>query len=330
MRRRDFITLVGGAALACPLAVGARQPAMPVIGFLRSTSANASANLVAAFQRGLAEGGYTQGQNISIEYRWANNRHERLPGLAADLVGRQCAVIVAGGNEAALAVKAATRTIPIVFATGDDPIALGLVASINRPGGNVTGIFFYSSVLESKQLELLCEAVPKTTLIGVLVNPASSASITQVKDAQEAARTLGKKIHVVNASNESEIEMGFAALAQHQAGAILVGGNALFTGQRNRLITLAAHQALPAIYYEREFVAAGGLMSYGASIAGAYQQLGNYAARILKGTKPADLPVVLPTKFDLVINLTTAKTLGLSIPESFLLRADEVIESFGE
>jgi putative ABC transport system substrate-binding protein len=325
MKRRKFITLLGGAAV-WPLAARAQQPTMPVIGFIRSTSAAASADLVAAFQQGLAAGGYTERQNITIEYRWADNRDERLSDLAADLVRRKCVVIVAGGNRAALAVKAATTTIPIVFATGDDPIALGLVGSFNRPGGNVTGIFFYSGTLESKQLELLHEAVPKATVIGVLVNPESSASIAQVKDAQAAARTLAQEIHVVNASNESEIDVAFATLAQHQAGAILVGGNALFTGQRNRLIALAAHQALPAIYYEREFVAAGGLMSYGASIAGAYQQVGNYGARILKGTKPADLPVMLPTKFDLVINLATAKTLGLAIPESFLLRADELIE----
>ena len=330
MQRRDFITLLGGAAAASaslwPRPLVAQQPAMPVIGFIRSTSANASANLVAAFRRGLTEAGYIEGQNIAVEYRWAEYRDERLPGLATDLVRRQCAVIIAGGNGAALAVKAATATIPIVFSTGDDPIELGLVASLNRPEGNVTGIFFYSGVLESKQLELLREAVPKATVIGVLVNPTSPASVVQARDAQAAARALGQQIYIVNASSERDIDAAFATLIQHQVGGILVSGNALFTGQRNRLAALAAHHALPAIYYGREFVEAGGLMSYGASITDAYRQVGNYAGRILKGTKPADLPVQAPTKFELVVNVKTAKALGLTIPESFLLRADEVIE----
>jgi putative ABC transport system substrate-binding protein len=325
MRRREFIMLLGGAAVAWPLAARAQQ-GTPVIGFLRSTSANASATLVAAFRRGLTEAGYIEGQNIAVEYRWAENRDERLPGLAADLVRRQCAVIVGGGNGAALALKAATATIPIVFSTGDDPITLGLVTSLNRPGGNVTGIFFYSGALESKQLELLREAVPKATVIGVLVNPTSPASVVQAREAQAAARALGQQIHIVNASSERDIDAAFATLVQHQVGGILVAGNALFTGQRNRLVALAAHHALPAIYYLREFVAAGGLMSYGASITDAYRQVGNYAGRILKGTKPADLPVQAPTKFELVVNVKTAKALGLTIPESFLLRADEVIE----
>jgi putative ABC transport system substrate-binding protein len=326
VRRREFITLLGGAVAGWPLAARAQQPAMPLIGFLRSTSANASANLVAAFRRGLTETGYIEGQNIAVEYRWADNRNERLPRLAADLVRRQCAVIVAGGNGAALAVKAATATIPIVFATGDEPITLGLVASLNKPGGNVTGIYFYTGALESKQLELLREAVPKATVIGVLVNPTSPASIAQARDAQAAARTLGQQIYIMNASSERGIDAAFATLFQHQVGGILVAGNALFTGQRNRLAALAAHHALPAIYYGREFVAAGGLMSYGASMTDAYRQVGNYAGRILKGTKPADLPVQAPTKFKLIINLQTTEALGLTIPESFLLRADEVIE----
>jgi putative tryptophan/tyrosine transport system substrate-binding protein len=326
MQRREFITLLGSAAVAWPLAARAQQPAMPVIGFLRSTSANASANLVAAFRRGLTEAGYIEGQNIAVEYRWAEYRDERLPGLAADLVRRQCAVIIAGGNGAALAVKAATATIPIVFSTGDDPIELGLVASLNRPEGNVTGIFFYAGVLESKQLELLREAVPKATVIGVLVNPTSPASVVQARDAQAAARALGQQVYIVNAGSERDIDPAFATLVQHQVGGILVSGNALFTGQRNRLAALAAHHALPAMYFGREFVEAGGLMSYGASITDAYRQVGNYAGRILKGTKPADLPVQAPTKFELVVNVKTAKALGLTIPESFLLRADEVIE----
>ena len=327
MRRREFITLIGGAAAVAgwPLAARAQQRT-PVIGFLRSTSANASANLVAAFRRGLTEAGYVEGQNIAVEYRWAENRDERLPGLATDLVRRRCAVIIAGGNGAALAVKAATATIPIVFSTGDDPITLGLVANLNRPEGNVTGIYFYTDGLESKQLELLRETVPKATVIGVLVNPASLASVAQARDAQAAARALGQQIYVVNASSERGIDPAFATLVQHQVGGILVSGNALFTGQRNRLVALAAHHVLPTIYYGREFVEAGGLMSYCASMADAYRQVGNYAGRILKGTKPADLPVQAPTKFELIINLKTAKALGLTIPESFLLRADEVIE----
>jgi putative ABC transport system substrate-binding protein len=299
---------------------------MPVIGFLRSTSANASVNLVAAFRRGLTEAGYIEGQNIAVEYRWAANRDEPLPGLAADLVRRQCAVIIAGGNEAALAVKAATATIPIVFSTGDDPITLGLVANLNRPEGNVTGIYFYTDGLESKQLELLRDTVPKATVIGVLVNPGSLASVAQARDAQAAARALGQQIHIVNANSERDIDPAFATLVQHQVGGILVAGNALFTGQRNRLVALAAHHALPAIYYGREFVVAGGLMSYGASMTDAYRQVGNYAGRILKGTKPADLPVMLPTRFELIINLKTAKALGLAVPPTLLTRADEVIE----
>ena len=246
--------------------------------------------------------------------------------MAADLVRRPCAVIVAGGNGAALAAKAASPTIPIVFATGDDPIRLGLVASLNRPEGNVTGIFFYSGVLEFKQLELLREVVPKATVIGVLVNPTSPASVAQARDAQAATRALGQQIHIVNASSEHDIDLAFVTLVQHQVSGILIAGNALFTGQHNRLVTLAAHHALPAIYYLREFVSAGGLMSYGPSIADAYRQVGNYAGRILKGAKPADLPVMLPTKFEFVINLKTAKALGLNVPHGLLNAADEVIE----
>jgi putative ABC transport system substrate-binding protein len=326
MRRREFITLLGVTVAAWPLIARGQQPAMPVIGFIRNTSANASANLVAAFRRGLIEAGYIEGQNIAVEYRWAENQDERLPGLAADLVRRQCAVIIAGGNGAALAVKAATAMIPIVFSTGDDPIGLGLVASLRRPEGNVTGIYFYTDVLESKQLDLLRETVPKATVIGVLVNPTSLASVAQARDAQAAARALGQQIHIVNVNSERDIESAFATLVQHEVGGILVAGNALFTGQRNRLVALAAHHSLPVIYYGREFVDAGGLMSYGASMTDAYRQVGNYAGRILKGTKPADLPVQTPTKFELIINLKTAKALGLTVPPTLLTHADEVIE----
>jgi len=325
-RRRTFITLLGGAAV-WPLAARAQQSAMPVVGFLRSTSANASIDLVAALRRGLAEAGYTEGQNIAIEYRWAENRDERLPALAADLVRRQCALIVAGGNAAAHAAKTATMTIPIVFATGDDPVKVGLVSRLNRPGGNITGISFYNSAdLESKQLELLREVVPKAGLIGVLVNPSATAAESQESEAQVAARALGLQLFVVNASSERDFDTAFATLAQQRVEALLIVGNVLFTGQRYRLVAAAARCALPTIYPLREFVAAGGLMSYGASNTEEYRQAGIYVGKILRGAKPADLPVVQPTKFELVINLKAAKALGLDIPDKLLTLADEVIE----
>ena len=324
--RRQFITLLGGAAAAWPLTARAQQ-AMPVVGFLRSTSANASIDLVGALRRGLAEAGYTEGQNIAIEYRWAENRDERLPALAADLVRRQCALIVAGGDAAAHAAKTATMTIPIVFATGEDPVKVGLVSRLNRPEGNITGISFYNSAdLESKQLELLREVVPKAAVIGVLVNPTMAAVQSQESEAQVAARALGLQLFVVNAGSERDFDTAFATLAQQRVEALLIVGNALFTGQRYRLVTVAARYALPTIYPLREFVAAGGLMSYGGSLTDAYRHVGVYAGRILKGEKPADLPVTLPTKFELVINLQTAKGLGIEIPPMLLARADEVIE----
>ena len=325
MRRRDFISALGGAA-AWPLTAHAQQSKTPVIGFLRNTSADESVDLVAAFNRGLNEAGYVADQNVSIEYRWSEHRIDRLPALAADLIRRQCVVIVAAGNAAAIAAKAATATIPIVFSTGDDPIELGLVSHFNQPNGNVTGIFFYTGVLQSKQLELLHEAVPNAAMIAVLVNPTSPAAAHQARDAQEAARALGLQIHVLNASSEIDLSMAFANLAQLRAGALVVAGNALFTGQRDRLAELATRYAVPTMYYLREFVTVGGLMSYGPSITDAYRQTGVYAARILKGAKAVDLPVMMPTKFELVINLTAAKALGVTIPEAFLLRADEVIE----
>jgi putative tryptophan/tyrosine transport system substrate-binding protein len=327
MRRREFITALGGAAMAWPLAARGQQPAMPVVGFLRGTSANASADLVAALRRGLTGAGYTEGQNIAIEYRWAENRDERLPELAADLVRRQCALIIAAGDAAAQAAKMATMTIPIVFATGEDPVKVGLVSRLNRPGGNITGISFYNSAdLEPKQLELLREVVPKAAVIGVLINPAMAAAQSQESDAQVAARALGLQLFVVNAGSERDFDTAFAALAQHRVEALLIAGNALFTGQRDRLVALAARYALPTIYPLREFVAAGGMMSYGGSLTDAYRQVGVYAGRILKGEKPADLPVTLPTKFELVINLKTAKALGLEITPTLFARADEVIE----
>jgi putative tryptophan/tyrosine transport system substrate-binding protein len=324
--RREFITLLGGVAAAWPFAARAQQ-GIPMIGFLRSTSATASADLVAALRRGLTQAGYTEGQNLAIEYRWAENQGERLPGLVADLVGRHCAVIIAGGDAVAHAAKAATASIPIVFATGEDPVKVGLVASLNRPQGNLTGISFYNSAdLHSKQLEFLREVVPKAAVIGLLVNPTQAAAESQKRDAQVAARALGQQILVVNASSERDFDTAFASLAQQRAGALLIAGNALFTGQRDRLVALAARFALPTIYPLREFVVAGGMMSYGGSLTDAYRQVGVYTGRILRGEKPADLPVQAPTKFEFVINLKTAKALGLEIPDKLLALADEVIE----
>jgi putative tryptophan/tyrosine transport system substrate-binding protein len=326
MRRRDFIKGVVGLAAVWPCAASAQQPAMPVIGFLRSTSANASADLVAALRRGLADIGYTEGHNLAIEFRWAENQGERLPGLVADLIRDRCAVIIAAGDTEAHAAKAATKSIPIVFATGADPVKVGLVPSLNRPGGNLTGISFYNSAdLLSKQLQFLREVVPKGAVIGVLVNQNNPGEAPQ-GDAQSAARALGQQILIVNASSDRDFDTAFATLAQQRAGALLIAGNAFFTGQRDRLVALAARYALPTICPLREFVAAGCMMSYSGSLTDAYRQVGLYAGRILKGEKPADLPITLPTKFELVINLKIVKALGLTLPDKLLVAADEVIE----
>jgi putative ABC transport system substrate-binding protein len=326
VKRREFMTLLGGAA-TWPLAVNAQQPAMPVIGFLRNTSPAGSAPVVAALREGLNESGYIEGQNVRIEYRWGEGHDDRLPELAADLIQHHCSVIIGGGSAAALAAKKATTTIPIVFSTGDDPIQLGLVASLNRPSGSVTGVFFYSGgILISKQLELLHELLPKSSSVGILVNPMSPISGSQVRDAQAAAPALGQQLHILNASSERDIDAAFVTLAQNRADALLKMGNALFFGYRDRIIGLAARYKVPAIYDVRDYVVAGGLMSYGASITDAYRQAGVYAGRILNGTKPSDLPVIVPTKYEFVINLKTAKTLGLDIPDRLLALTDEVIE----
>ena len=296
---------------------------LPAIGFLRSTPSAPFAHIITAFRQGLNETGFVDGQNVTIEQRWADNHPDRLPGLAADLVRRQVAVIVGNSPEAA---KAATSTIPIIFVTSNDPVALGLVTSLNRPGGNITGINFLANQLGGKRLGLLLELVPKAAVIAFLMDPSRRTSLAELPEVEAAARTIGRKIVVVKAANEREFEPAFATIVQAGAGALVVGGSPLFTSQSRQLVALAARHSIPAIYDLRDHVAAGGLISYGASLADAYRQAGVYAGRILKGAKPAELPVLQPTTFELVINLKTAKALGLAVPQSVLLRADEVIK----
>jgi putative ABC transport system substrate-binding protein len=321
MRRREFITIFAGAAGAWPRDALAQQSAIPVIGFLSSASPKAYAGRVAAFRKGLNESGYIDGQDVAIEFRWAQGQYDRLPVFAADLVQQNVAVIVSsGGDVAALSAKAATSSIPIVTVSGTDPVKAGLIASFNRPGGNITGASFVATELETKRLELLRDLVPAAALIGILINPANPAAESRSKDLQIAARTLERNIQIVSASSESELETAFATLIQQGAGALLVSTDSFFTSQRDRLVALAA------IYSWREFVEAGGLASYGPIINEVYRQVGIYTARILKGEKPADLPFLRPTKFELVINLKTATALGLTIPPLALARADEVIE----
>jgi putative ABC transport system substrate-binding protein len=327
MKRREFISLLGGAA-AWPLAVRAQQPAMPVVGFVSSRSSVASARHAAAFQKGLGETGYVEGQNVLVEYHWLEGRYDRLPALMADLVRRRVAVLaVPGSTPAALAAKAATATIPIVFAVGEDPVKLGLVASLARPGGNATGINFFVSEVIAKRLGLLHDLAPKAVRIAVLVNPGNALTAeATLREIPEAARALGLQTQVLRASNSREIEAAFVTLARDQADALLVAPDGFFVDRRVQFATLAAHHRIPAAYTAREVVEAGGLMSYGTDILDMHRQVGLYSGQILKGAKAAELPVAQSTKFEFVINLQTARALGLEVPNSLQLLADEMIE----
>ena len=325
MRRREFITLLGGAAFAWPLPLNAQQPAMPVVGFLRSTSLVAFAHLVTAFRLGLKEAGFVEGQNVAIEFRSAEDHHDRLPALVAEFLRRPVAVIV-GDTPATLAAKAATTTVPIVFAAGGDPVRSGLVASLNRPGGNVTGVNFFFALLGAKRLDLLRQLVPKATTIAMLVNPGSPNTEAERRDVQAAALAIGQQLIILDVGSDRDIETAFATSVQRGAGALLVGSGGFLNSNRERVVALAARHGLPTIFAQREAALAGGLASYGPSITDAYRQAGMYAGRILKGEKPGDLPVMQSSKFDLVINRKTAKALGLEVPANLLFTADEVVE----
>jgi len=326
MRRRKFIAVLGGAA-AWPLTVRAQQQPMPVVGFLNAASPGPLRQQTVAFLAGLKESGYVEGQNVTVEYRWAEGQYDRLPALVADLVRQQVNVIASGGGApAVLAAKAATTTIPIVFSLGADPIGLGLIASLNRPGGNITGVYQFTSGLEAKRLGLLHEMVPKATLVAVLINSNFSDAENQLHDVQEAAARLGVQLVIVRANAENDFDAAFSTLVRQRAGALLVCSSPFFNGRREQLVVLAARHAVPAIFEWRDFAAAGGLMSYGTRLADAYRQVGVYAGQILRGAKPGDLPVVQSTKFELVINLSTAKALGIEVPPTLSARADEIIE----
>ena len=325
MKRRDFITLLGGAAFAWPLAARAQQPAIPVVGFLRNTPSTSFDHIVAAFRQGLGEAGFVDGHNVAIQQRWAEGRDDRLPALLADLISLKAAVIVAN-TAGAFAAKAAATTVPVVFATGSDPVRDGLVASLNRPGGNFTGVIFITSELGTKRLELLRQLVPKATTVAMLVMPSGQETELEQVDVAKAAQALGLQLVVADATSRPEIETAFATFAQRRADAALVGTGALTNSHSEAIVALAARHSIPTIYSLREYVSVGGLMSYGTSITDAYRQAGIYAGRILKGERPADLPVMQSTKFDLVLNLKTAKALGLDVPDRLLALADEVIE----
>jgi putative ABC transport system substrate-binding protein len=327
MNRRELIALVGGAAAAWPLAARAQQPTMPLIGYLALTDREAQAASLAGFRKGLGETGYVEGRNVAIEYRFANGQNDRFPALVAELVGRRVnAIVTAGGTPAALAAKAATAAIPIVFSMGNDPVRAGLVASLARPGGNITGLTTLNVEVGQKKIELLHELIPSATIIALLLNPTNPNAEALARDAQAAARALGLELHVVHASTESDLDAAFASLAQMRAGGVVIGGDPFLGSRTERLAALALRNRVPALYVAREFVAAGGLMSYGSSFADVYPQVGLYVGRILKGEKPGDLPVQQSTKVELAINLKTAKALGLTVPLPLLTRADEVIE----
>ena len=328
MRRREFIKVIAGSAAAWPLAARAQQPLMPVVGFLNAASAEGYTRQLTAFLKGLGEAGYVDGRNVTIEYRWADGRSDRLPAMVADLVQRQVAVIAATSTPAALAAKASTTTVPIVFETGADPVRLGLVANLNRPGGNITGVTQLSQEVAPKRLQMLHELLPMATSIALLINPSEpTAAETQSRDVLSAARNLGLELHVLNASSERDWEGVFAEVTKMRVGGLVIGGSPFFTSRTKQLGALALRHAVPTVYSYREFAMAGGLLSYGADIADAYHLVGNYTGRILKGDKPGDLPIQqATTKVEMYINLKTAKALGVSIPNTLIGRADEVIE----